>query len=61
MLPVASLQIVSPMKKYVDVSVGVLNDSAACNFIDSGKRMLLPGENGIPVEHEIVISDAFLS
>lgn len=60
-LPVASLQIANPSKRFVDISVGAQNDASALTFIDSGRRVMLPGENGNPVEHEMVVSDSFLT
>lgn len=60
-LPVANLQIANPSKRFVDISVGAQNDASVLSFIDSGRRVILPGENGNPVEHDIVISDSFLT
>ena len=60
-LPIASLQIINPSKKLVDISVGVQNDTSVLSFIDSGRRVMLAGENGNAVEHEIVVSDSFLT
>lgn len=31
------------------------------SFIESGRRVILPNEFGNPVEHDIVISDSFLT
>jgi hypothetical protein len=48
-LPIASLQIGNPSKRFVDILVGGQNDTAVLGFMDSGRRVMLPGENGNPI------------
>jgi hypothetical protein len=50
-LPIASLQVCNPGKRFVDVSVGVQSDAAVISFVESGRRVMLPGETGNGVEH----------
>lgn len=45
-MPVAILQIVTPVKHIVDISVGLQNDQFAFNFIESGGKIVLPIETG---------------
>lgn len=55
-MPVACLQIASSSKRFADLSIGLQNEAAAVAFIDSGRRIMLPGENGGIIEHDLIMS-----
>lgn len=55
-MPVACLQIASFSKRFADLSIGLQNEAAAVAFIDSGRRIMLPGENGGAIEHDLIMS-----
>ena len=55
-MTLSCLQIALASKRFADLSIGLQNDAAAVAFIDSGRRILLPGENGGAIEHDLVIS-----
>lgn len=57
----AQAQICNPNKRYVEVSIGAQTDASMFSFIESGRRVILPNEFGNPAEHDIVISDSFLT
>jgi len=50
------VQIYGSVRKIVDLSVGLKTDQQAASFLQSHRKLVLPGEFGKMVEHEPVIS-----